>query len=164
MSFWTLATKADIGICGFANSLPNLFYELSLGMMNLLISEQQAQKLNEFPRFTAEWRVELEASHEDYESLLMIWLEEALYRLEVEDKYLVDGQYMIRKFNKKLLCEVQVSYIDANLIERNLEIKAVTSHELVVKQLLEDEVYRSSDDTIPDLVGPAWVGNVIFDI
>ena len=72
MSFWTLATKADIGICGFANSLPNLFYELSLGMMNLLISEQQAQKLNEFPRFTAEWRVELEASHGDYESLLMI--------------------------------------------------------------------------------------------
>ena len=71
---------------------------------------------------------------------------------------------MIRKFNKKLLCEVQVSYIDANLIERNLEIKAVTSHELVIKQLLEDEVYRSRDNTIPDLVGPAWVGNVIFDI
>ena len=44
MSFWTLATKADIGICGYANSLPNLFKELSLGMMSLLIPHD-AQKI-----------------------------------------------------------------------------------------------------------------------
>jgi len=164
MSFWTLSTKADIGICGFANSLPNLFNELSLGMMNLLIAEHEAMNLNKYPRFTAVWRVEIESLHDDYESLTLIWLEEVLYKLEIENKFLVEGQYMIRKLEKNLICEVQVSFIDADLIERNLEIKAVTSHELIVKKLVEGEVYLSIDETIPELVGPAWIGNVIFDI
>ncbi len=164
MSFWTLSTKADIGICGFANSLPNLFDELSLGMMNLLIAEHEAMNLNKYPRFTAVWRVEIESLHDDYESLTLIWLEEVLYKLEIENKFLVEGQYMIRKLEKNLICEVQVSFIDADLIERNLEIKAVTSHELIVKKLVEGEVYLSIDETIPELVGPAWIGNVIFDI
>ena len=164
MSFWTLSTKADIGICGFANSLPNLFDELSLGMMNLLIAEHEAKNLNKYQRFTAVWRVEIESLHDDYESLTLIWLEEVLYKLEIKNKFLVEGQYMIRKLEKNLICEVQVSFIDADLIERNLEIKAVTSHELIVKKLVEGEVYLSIDETIPELVGPAWIGNVIFDI
>ncbi len=162
MSFWTLSTKADIGVCGFASSLPNLFKELSLGMMNLLIPEHEAKNLDKYPRFTAVWCVEL--LHEDYESLILIWLEEVLYNLEVGNKFLVDGQYMIRNLEQRLVCEVQVSFIDANLVERNLEIKAVTSHELIVKQLAAGELYRSIDNAIPELVGPAWVGSVIFDI
>ena len=164
MSFWTLSTKADIGICGFANSLPNLFNELSLGMMNLLIAEDIARDLNKFQRHTAVWRVEIESLHEDYESLILIWLEEVLYKLEIENKFLVDGQYMIRKLEHKMICEVQVSYIDANLVERNLEIKAVTSHESLIKELNQGETFFPSDDTLPELVGPAWIGNVIFDI
>ena len=91
-------------------------------------------------------------------------MEEVLYNLEVGNKFLVDGQYMIRNLEQRLVCEVQVSFIDANLVERNLEIKAVTSHELIVKQLAAGELYRSIDNAIPELVGPAWVGSVIFDI
>jgi len=164
MSFWTLSTKADIGICGFANSLPNLFNELSCGMMNLLIAEDIARKLNKFQRHTAVWRVEIETSHQDYESLILVWLEEILYKLEIDNRFYVDGQYMIRENKPKLICEVQVSYIDANLVDRNLEIKAVTSHESLIKELNPGEIYYPSDKTIPELVGPAWVGNVIFDI
>ena len=55
MSFWTLETKADIGICGYANTLPNLFKELTIGMMNLLIPEHQTKLLNSIPRHTAQW-------------------------------------------------------------------------------------------------------------
>ena len=164
MSFWTLSTKADIGICAFANSLPNLFNELSCGMMNLIIAEDLARELNKFHRHTAEWRVEISSSHLDYESLILIWLEEILYKLEIENRFYVDGQYMIREINSKLICEVQVSYIDANLVDRNLEIKAVTSHESLIKQLNPGETYFPRDKTIPELIGPAWVGNVIFDI
>ena len=164
MSFWTLSTKADIGICGFANSLPNLFNELSCGMMNLLIAEDIARKLNKFQRNTAVWRVEIETSHQDYESLILVWLEELLYKLEIDNRFYVDGQYMIRENKPKLICEVQVSYIDANLVDRNLEIKAVTSHESLIKELNQGETFFPSDNTLPELVGPAWVGNVIFDI
>lgn len=164
MSFWTLATKADIGICGYANSLPNLFKELSLGMMSLLIPHDAQKNLTRFPRKTAEWRVELDSYHIDYESLALIWLEEILYKLEIENKFLVDGQHIIRQLQGKLVCEVQVSYIDAELVDRNLEIKAVTSHELVIRELSSGETYSPLDTTIPQLVGPAWIGNVIFDI
>ena len=164
MSFWTLATKADVGICGYANSLPNLFKELALGMLSLLIPHEVHKNLDKFPRKTAEWRVELYSQHIDYESLALIWLEEILYKLEIEEKFLVDGQHIIRQFDGRLVCEVQVSYIDAELVDRNLEIKAVTSHELLIRELASGETYSPSDTSIPQLVGPAWVGNVIFDI
>ncbi|MED5307742.1 MAG: archease, partial [Candidatus Thermoplasmatota archaeon] len=84
MSFWTLETKADIGICGFSNSLPNLFKEISLGMLNLLIPEEQSKILHTFTRQTAQWNVEVNSSTNDYESLILVWLEEVLYKLEVE--------------------------------------------------------------------------------
>ena len=164
MSFWTLATKADVGICGYANSLPNLFKELALGMLSLLIPHEVHKSLAQFPRKTAEWRVELFSNHIDYESLALIWLEEILYKLEIEEKFLVDGQHIIRQLDGRLVCEAQVSYIDAELVDRNLEIKAVTSHELLIRELTGGETYSPSDTSIPQLVGPAWVGNVIFDI
>ena len=87
-----------------------------------------------------------------------------MYKLEIDNRFYVDGQYMIRENKPKLICEVQVSYIDANLVERNLEIKAVTSHESLIKELNQGETFFPSDNTLPELVGPAWVGNVIFDI
>ena len=164
MSFWTLETKADIGICGFSNSLPNLFKEFSLGMLNLLIPEEQTKKLHELTRQTAQWNVEIASSNNDYESLILVWLEEVLYKLEVENKFLADAQFMIKELAERLTCEVQVSWVDADKVNRNLEIKAVTSHELMIVELSEGESYRSADDSIPELVGPAWVGNVIFDI
>jgi len=164
MSFWTLETKADIGICGYSNSLANLFKEISIGMLNLLISEEQAKLLHTFTRQTAQWNVEITSSTNDYESLILVWLEEVLYKLEVENKFLVDAQCMIKKLPGRLTCEVQVSWIDSDSVKRNLEIKAVTSHELMIVELSEGESYISADDTIPELIGPAWIGNVIFDI
>ena len=164
MSFWTLETKADIGICGFSNSLPNLFKEISLGMLNLLIPEEQAKLLHTFTRQTAQWNVEVTSSTNDYESLILIWLEEVLYKLEVENKFLVDAQCMIKQLEERLTCEVQVSWIDSDSVNKNLEIKAVTSQELIIVELSEGESYKSDDDSIPELIGPAWVGSVIFDI
>jgi len=71
MSFWTLATKADIGICGYANSLPNLFKELSLGMMSLLIPHDAQKNLSRFPRKTAEWRGEIGFFFTPYELMAL---------------------------------------------------------------------------------------------
>ena len=164
MSFWTLETKADVGICGYSNSLPNLFREISLGMMNLLIPDIEARNLNQKIRKTAQWNVELQNISDDYESLILLWLEEILYKLEIENKFLVDMQCKLLPRDNNLACESQVSYVDADEVNRHLEIKAVTSHELLLKLLAENESYLSGDETIPELVGPAWVGKVIFDI
>jgi len=77
---------------------------------------------------------------------------------------LVDMQCKLLPRDNSLACESQVSYVDADEVNRHLEIKAVTSHELFLKFLAENESYLSGDETIPELVGPAWVGKVIFDI
>ena len=164
MSYWTLETKADIGICAFSDTLPNLFRELTIGMMSLLMPPEQARKLNQIPRNTAQWNSEINNSLSDYESLLLVWLEEVLYKLEVEGKFLVDSQFMIQPNGTTLTCQAQVSYVDGDLVNRDLEIKAVTSHELLIKNLRSEEVFISPDTAIPEMCGPAWIGNVIFDI
>ena len=64
---------------------------------------------------------------------------------------------MIKELEGRLTCEVQVSWIDSDSVNRNLEIKAVTSHELMIIELSDGESYRSDDDSIPELIGPAWV-------
>ena len=126
-------------------------------------SRRTNKKLHELTRQTAQWNVEIASSNNDYESLILVWLEEVLYKLEVENKFLADAQFMIKELAERLTCEVQVSWVDADKVNR-IEIKVVTSHELMIVELSEGESYRSADDSIPELVGPAWVGNVIFDI
>ena len=108
MSFWTLETKADVGICGYSNSLPNLFKEISVGMMNLLIPDIEARNLNQKIRKTAQWNVELQNISDDYESLILLWLEEILYKLEIENKFLVDMQCKLLPRDNSLACESQV--------------------------------------------------------
>ena len=34
----------------------------------------------------------------------------------------------------------------------------------MIVELSDGESFRLADESIPELVGPAWVGNVIFDI
>ena len=154
MSFWTLETKADIGICGYSNSLPNLFKELTIGMMHLLIPEHQTKLLNSIPRHTAQWNATVNNSESDNELLILVWLEEVLFKLEVENKFLVDAQLLIKQVAGDLSCNAQVSWVDADLVLRDLEIKAVTSHELQISELVSGEVYISPDITIPELHGP----------
>ena len=67
MSFWTLETKADIGICGFSNTVENLFRELTLGMMHLLVSTDQAKKLDSIQRRTAQWNTNISYASLDYD-------------------------------------------------------------------------------------------------
>ena len=164
MSFWTLETKADVGICGYANTLENLFREMSLGMIHLVISQQQANVINSITRHTAQWNVEIKTTFDDYDSLMLTWLEEVLYQLEVNEKFLVDAQFMLSRQESCISCNAPVSFVNANEVTRNLEIKAVTSHELIIRELRPTEIFNSKDSMIPELTGPAWVGQVIFDI
>ena len=58
-------------------------------MLNLLIPEEQAKILHTLTRQTAQWNVEVNSSTNDYESLILVWLEEVLYKLEVENNFLL---------------------------------------------------------------------------
>ena len=49
-------------------------------------------------------------------------------------------------------------------IEREVEIKAVTSHELQFSELQVNEMAISQWEDVPDFQGPGWFCDVVFDI
>lgn len=165
MSSWTRETTADIGLRVFSNNLPNLFKETAVGMQNLIISDQESRHLNQKIRHSSQWNVNFTTNNElDYESLMILWLEEILYRLEVHEEFLVDAQCMIDIKEQEMSCQSQVSWVESSEIDKEIEIKAVTSHEFLIQELNQGESYVSSDLNLPEIVGPGWICDVIFDI
>ena len=165
MSFWTRETTADIGLRVFSNNLANLFKETALGMQSLIISNQESRLLNQKIRHTSQWNVTFNITNElDYESLMIIWLEEVLYRLEVHGEFLVDAQCMIEVNEHEMFCQSQVSWVKSSEINKELEIKAVTSHEFLIQELKLGQSIVSNELDIPEMVGPGWICDVIFDI
>ena len=155
MSYWVRPTTADIGIRGFGKDANDLLREITLGMQSILI--ENGQDTNCLVRKTATWRV----YHEGDPHLLIIkWLDEVLYRSEVNDEFLIDCLPVIREG----YIESHVSYINKNQIRMELEIKAVTSHDFAFREVSTGELINSDYTDIPSFEGPGWFGDVVFDI
>lgn len=163
VSHWQLSATADIAIRAFANSQANLFKEVTLGMQNITLSEAGARQITGLIRATAQWSVQMN-NCQQLDLLLVKWLDEVLFMAEVEGKFLVDLQPMLSTKENSALFRAQVSYVDTEKIERGIEIKAVTSHDLQFKQVLEGELITSEDIEIPTFEGPGWHADVLFDI
>ncbi|MDP6334354.1 MAG: archease [Candidatus Poseidoniaceae archaeon] len=165
MSAWTRPTTADIGLRVFSSSLENLFCETTSGMQQLLMTKESKLSLNSIIRHSSQWNVRLEKNGSaDYEILLIKWLEEVLYRNEVHDEFLCELKIMIVDDEKYLNCNAQVDWIDSKLLEKGVEIKAVTSHELIIEQLKGNQELISKWEEVPTFVGPGWYCDIVFDI
>ena len=101
---------------------------------------------------------------EDEEFLLLAWLDEILYRAEVHGQWYVEGQVSVLKQDNRWTAVAQVSYISAERVEREIEIKAVTTHQLVVDEVAAGETLVSSWEDVPSFDGPGWYADVVFDI
>ena len=156
MSWWVLPTTADIGIVCFANSSSRLFEEAALGLQHILLSDAAKKSLDSHLRHTSQWSVE--ATNERDDLTLIRWLEEVLYKCEVERQFLVDCQIRI---DGEL--HAQVSWVDADIIEREIEVKAVTRYALECRAIEPNEII-SGEEQVPDFQGPGWFCKVIFDI
>ena len=163
MSHWQLSATADIGIRAFSNNQANLFRDVTIGMQNIILSEKGSNEVPGLIRTTAEWSVQIE-NCDQIELLLLKWLDEVLFRSEVEDKFLIDLQPMLNNKEGNMLFRAQVSYVESDLIEREIEIKAVTSHGLEFKEVQAGELITSDDIDIPTFEGPGWHSDVLFDI
>ena len=164
MSTWLWPTTADVGMRVFAKNYPSLLAEAAEGMQSYLLSESSARRLNAAVRKTGEWRVRSEHRPEDEEFLFLAWLDELLYRAEVLGQWYVDGQVHVLHQPDGLTAVAQVSYIDAEVVEREIEIKAVTTHQLTVAEVQAGEVVSSTWDDVPSFEGPGWYADVVFDI
>ena len=155
MSFWIRPTTADIGIRAFGRNQNDLLREMTLGMQSILLDDDN--DLNSLTRKAARWEVMHDG---DVEILVVKWLDEVLYRAEVNNEYLVDCQPMIRDG----IIESQVSFVSKDDVNYEIEIKAVTTHEFAFRHVSDGETVSSEWEEIPSFNGPGWIGDVVFDI
>ncbi len=165
MSAWTRPTTADIGLRVFSPNLHQLFSETTTGMQNILLSEKSKFELNDNIRHSSQWNVSVEKNiDQPNEMLLVKWLEEVLYRAEVYEEFLTEVQVMLSEDEEFYFCNAQVDWVEASSVEREIEIKAVTTHELAVEQVGKNIEITSRWEEVPNFVGPGWFCDIVFDI
>ena len=157
MSWWIFPTTADVGIRSFSSSLEGIIRETTLGIQEyqLLLPIDQ---LSSIVRKTSTWAVPIIS--DDLERGLVRWLEEVLYRGYGEGKWLVDVSILVSDG----YISGHVSWIDSDLVEREIEVKAITMHELILKEIIEGAVFEGLSPEVPDFEGPGWTSQVILDI
>ena len=140
--------------------------EAALGMQNILLDDESNSNINKHLRHNSQWNVSIDCEEDEffYDLLLLKWLDEILYRSEIHQQWFVDGQVNVEHSNGKLNLQAQVSWIDCELITREIEIKAVTSHQLKFEQVSQNQEILSSWPEVPSFQGPGWFCDVIFDI
>ena len=140
--------------------------EAALGMQNILLDDESNSNINKHLRHNSQWNVSIDCEEDEffYDLLLLKWLDEILYRSEIHQQWFVDGQVNVGHSNGKLNLQAQVSWIDCELITREIEIKAVTSHQLKFEQVSQNQEILSSWPEVPSFQGPGWFCDVIFDI
>ena len=140
--------------------------EAALGMQNILLDDESNSNINKHLRHNSQWNVSIDCEEDEffYDLLLLKWLDEILYRSEIHQQWFVDGLVNVGHSNGKLNLQAQVSWIDCELITREIEIKAVTSHQLKFEQVSQNQEVLSSWPEVPSFQGPGWFCDVIFDI
>ena len=157
-------TTVDIGLRAFARSPSRFFDEVTLGMQHILISSASAGKSDELVRHSAQWNVALPTTAGDQELLLVHWLEEVLYRSEVHRQWCVSCSVLLREENGELQAHGSVSWVNADEVEQEVEIKAVTTHELQIFKVEQGKTAQSMWEEVPNFEGPGWIADVVFDI
>ena len=158
MSWWILPTTADIGLRAFCNDAAGAMTEATLGLQAIQMSPIGAESAASLPRKIEEWTAEIVDA--DLERGMVRWLEEVLYRGSAEGQWLCESELVVADGT----IVAQVSWADADLIEREVEVKAVTMHELALVGVAEGEVIPGVEPDIPSFEGPGWMAQVVFDI
>ena len=157
MSWWIFPTTADVGIRSFSYSLESIIRETTLGIQEyqLLVP---ISELNSILRHTSTWSVPIIGR--DLERGLVRWLEEVLYRGYGEGQWLVDVSISVSDD----YISGHVSWIDSDLADREIEVKAITMHELILEEVRDGETVSGKIPDVPDFEGPGWTSQVILDI
>ena len=156
MSWWLWPTTADVGIRAFSSSPSLLIDELIHGMQNIVLSDSDKIFDDNTIIGEIEWNLPVDRS---LDRLAVRILEEVLYLSEVHNKWIINSKTMVLENNVHIV----FTYVNANNIERDVEVKAVTRHSLEFREILEDESIDSIDG-VPEMVGPGWFASIVFDL
>ena len=157
MSWWVMPTTADIGFRAFSDSPIGILRESALALQGIQLSDRGIEYLAGHIRHVAEWSIPFGSS--DIERTLVRWLEEVLFNSYVEDKWLVESEFSLDEDYLR----AQVLWVDSRDVELEIEVKAVTLHDLVVRQVAMGEVVDGVEG-VPSFEGPGWMAQVVLDI
>ena len=152
-----MPTTADIGFRVFSDSPTGMLRESALALQGIQLSDRGMEYLDGHIRHVAEWSIPFGSS--DIERTLVRWLEEVLFNSYVEDKWLVESEFSLDEDYLR----AQVLWVDSRDVELEIEVKAVTLHDLVVRQVAMGEVVDGVDG-VPSFEGPGWMAQVVLDI
>lgn len=162
MGFIQFPTTADVGVFSFSPTFEELIDQSTKGMMSIL--SPQLNSLEDHQKIRqGQWNSTFDG-HIDKEMILLRWLDEILFRREIQNQWYLDGKISIQHTKDSCKIFADVIYIDSNEIVPETEIKAVTSHDNLVRYLNANESYFHVDKSIPEIAGPAWISQVIFDV
>ncbi len=130
--------------------------EAALGMQEIQIATGTSD--SELLRNETNWTIETPT--EDYDRILVRWLEEVLYRGQAEGEWLNDASIEILDGR----IQASVITVDSELVKRELEIKAVTMHEIALMEIETGQIIPGVEPDIPSFEGPGWMAQVVFDI
>ena len=130
--------------------------EAALGMQEIQIATGTSN--SELLRNETNWTIETPT--EDFDRILVRWLEEVLYRGQAEGEWLNDASIEILDGR----IQASVITVDSELVKRELEIKAVTMHEIALVEIREGQIIPGIEPDIPSFEGPGWMAQVVFDI
>ena len=156
MSWWILPTTADIGIRAFSDDPAGAMREAALGMQEIQMAT--GVTYSDLSRNELNWTIEI--ATQDYDRALVRWLEEVLYRGQAEGEWLCDATIEILDGSIR----AAVTVVDSDLVQRELEIKAITMHEVALVENRPGEVIAGVEPDIPSFEGPGWMAQVVFDI
>ena len=157
MSWWIMPTTADIGFRVFSDSPTGILRESALALQGIQLSDRGMEYLDGHIRHVAEWSIPFGSS--DIERTLVRWLEEVLFNSYVEDKWVVESEFSLDEDYLR----AQVLWVDSRDVELEIEVKAVTLHDLVVRQVAMGEVVDGVEG-VPSFEGPGWMAQVVLDI
>ncbi len=152
-----MPTTADIGFRVFSDSPTGILRESALALQGIQLSDRGMEYLDGHIRHVAEWSIPFGSS--DIERTLVRWLEEVLFNSYVEDKWLVESEFSLDEDYLR----AQVLWVDSRDVELEIEVKAVTLHDLVVRQVAMGEVVDGVEG-VPSFEGPGWMAQVVLDI
>lgn len=135
--FEVLDHTADVGLKSYGETLKEVFENAAIGMFSLI---------TDLDNVKVSLSAEIEIEAEDRETLLVEWLNELLYRFEVE--YLVFKRFEIVDWDEeyRLRARAYGEPLDLGRHQIKTQIKATSYHELKIEH---------SD---------GWSAQVIFDI
>jgi SHS2 domain-containing protein len=163
MSSWPFGTTADVGMRCYSTSENRLLEEAVAGMQTILLSSKGMETLQNLTRDTGSFIIN--SKSDNWSTILVLILEEVLFRAEAKDEWVCDVQIVTELVEDEgITANIQYSKVDTDQLELEIEIKAVTLHELAFAFVPEGNMLSSKWADVPSFEGPGWYCDVVFDI